>query len=363
MDRQKAEGWWRHVVAQEKPKALDGIAQGVLTAASWPLEAVSRLRGAFYDAKLLATLKLPVPVVSFGNLTVGGAGKTPAVIWCAKYLKAKGAFPGIASRGYNPEAGSVEAPNDEAAVIKEEVGDVPHVWNADRVKAATELVKEHHANVVVLDDAFQYRRLHRTLDILLVDALNPFGYGYMLPRGLLREPKSALRRATHIIITRSNLVGRDELASIRQAIWAIQEGMKLSEAVHRPTGLYLAGGARQDAEALQGKKVHAFCSIATPQAFLITLAHLGAQVVGVRAFSDHHIYAEGEIDGVFDEAVSRGADLVVTTQKDRVKCGWREGSKVPLGELRVEFELVKGKETVESALDFLAASVTEATRA
>jgi tetraacyldisaccharide 4'-kinase len=360
VDRRRLEAWWRRIAANEKPGPLAGAAQALLVAGTLPFDAVARLRNALYDAKVLPSLKLPVPVVSFGNLTVGGTGKTPAVIWCAKYLLAKGLRPGIASRGYNPDAAAKDEPNDETALISEILPEVPQASDADRAKAAEALVKDHGCNIILLDDGFQHRRLHRTLDILLIDALVPFGYGYVMPRGLLREPVSSLKRATHIIITRSNFVSRDELVKIRQRIWQVDEGMKLGEAVHRPTDVFLSGGARQDPESLRGRKVYAFCGIATPQAFLITLSNLGAQVVGMNSFPDHHIYSDADLDAVFAEAAARGAELVLTTQKDRVKCGWREGSKPPLAELRVEFELVHGKETIESALDFAAATTAEA---
>lgn len=359
MNRRRLEAWWRRTVAEEKPGPIGTFVQGALLAGTLPFEAVVRIRELFYRTGMRPVLKVPVPVVSFGNLTVGGGGKTPAAIWCAKYLAARGMKPGIASRGYNPEAQDESGPNDEAGVIAEELSGVAHLWDADRVKVAARLVKEHGCDVVILDDGFQHRRLHRTLDVLLIDALNPFGYGFMMPRGLLREPKGALRRATHVILTRTNLVSRDELVKIRQAVWDVEEGVKLSEAIHKPTGLFMAGGVREETEALRGRKVYALSAIANPQAFLITLSNLGAKIAGMQSFPDHHVYTSEELDSVWREAAERGADLVVTTQKDRVKTGWREGSKVPLAELRVEFEVVRGKETIESALDFLAKSATE----
>jgi len=135
--------------------------------------------------------------------------------------------------------------------------------------------------------------------------------------------------------------------------------VKLAEAAHKPVALSYAGGRSDGPETLRGRRVFVFCGIANPQSLLITLSNLGAAVAGVNAFPDHHVYSDDEIDAVFKDAESRNADLVVTTEKDRVKCGWREGSKVPLAELKVEFELVRGRETVESALDFLAAGQTE----
>ena len=154
MDRPKIERWWRQVISGGKNGAVDQATRAMLYAASLPFEAGARMRGVFFETGMLPSVKVPIPVISFGNLTVGGTGKTPAVIWCAKYLIDKGLTPGIASRGYNPEESAVEAPNDEAALIREELPNVPHVWKADRVAAAKVLLHDNHCNVIVLDDGF-----------------------------------------------------------------------------------------------------------------------------------------------------------------------------------------------------------------
>lgn len=353
MDRPKLEKWWRQVISGANPKFMDQAARGALLAGSLPFEAVSRLRGFFFDTGVLPVLKLPAPVISFGNLTVGGTGKTPAVIWCAKFLISRGMAPGIASRGYAPEGDKAEGPNDEAALIKEILPEVPHVWDADRCRAAATLVKEHHCNVVILDDGFQHRRLHRTLDFLLLDAMNPFGYRFMLPRGLLREPLSALKRATMVIVTRANLVSRDEIQRIFREIREIDEDVKLAEAVHRPTGLHFADGTVEPPESLKGRKVFVFCGIGNPHAFVNTLTNLGAKVAGMRSFGDHHAYTDEDVAAIMGDASSHGAELVVTTQKDRVKTGWRDGATARFAELRVEFEIIRGREATEGTINFL----------
>jgi len=354
-DRQKMERWWKRTVSADRVGVFSGIARGGLWLGTIPVEGVTRLRNLFYDTGVLPALKPPVPVISFGNLTVGGTGKTPAVIWCARYLLERGMKPGIASRGYNPEAADAGVANDEARLLSEALPGVPHVWNADRAAAAAALVKEHDCNLVILDDGFQHRRIHRTVDFLLVDALNPWGHGYMMPRGLLREPVSSLRRASCVIITHSNLVGSDELIRIRRRIWEIEEAVKLAEAVHRPESLVVDGETREP-ESLKGMRVFAMCGIGSPYSFVTTLGHLGAEVVGIRSFADHHIYTDEEINGVFAEAAARRAQLVVTTQKDRVKIGAREAVKVPLAELRIDFDIIRGRGTVTNILDFLSGS-------
>jgi tetraacyldisaccharide 4'-kinase len=227
------------------------------------------------------------------------------------------------------------------------------VWDIDRAAAGKSLVLDHRCDVVVLDDGFQHRRLHRTIDFLLIDALNPFGYGYLLPRGLLREPVSALARATAVIVTRANLASRDQFGDILARVRAIDPEAKVAQAVHRPISLVRADDVTEPVESLQGKKVFAFCGIGNPHAFITTLSHLGAKVVGMRSYDDHHEYADADMQSVFEDASTRGAELVVTTRKDRVKTGWQEGRRLALAELRVEFELTAGKEAVEGMLDWM----------
>jgi len=352
-DRQKMERWWRRTVSADRPGALGQVARAGLWLGALPMEVVARLRNLFYDKGILPVLKPPVPVISFGNLTVGGTGKTPAVIWCARYLLEKGMKPGIASRGYNPEAASVWEGNDEAGVLAEALPEVPHVWGADRAQAAAKLVKEHGCDVVILDDGFQHRRLHRTIDFLLLDALDPFGRGFMLPRGFLREPVSSLRRATCVIITHCNLVSSETLINIRKRIWDIEEAVKLAEAVHRPAAL-VVDGEEQEPESVKGRRVFALCGVGNPHSFVVTLSNLGAEVLGIRSFPDHHVYTEEEVADVFSQARERGAEMVVTTQKDRVKIAPRPDAPLPLGELRIEFEILRGAATVTNMLDFLA---------
>ena len=357
-DRQKMERWWRRTVSTDSPGAFAQIARAGLWVGALPMEAVSRLRNLFYDRGVLPILKPPVPVISFGNLTVGGTGKTPAVIWCARYLLERAMKPGIASRGYNPGAASAEEGNDEAGVLAQALPDVPHVWDADRAKAAAALVREHGCDVVLLDDGFQHRRLHRTIDFVLLDALDPFGCGFLMPRGFLREPASSIRRATCVIITHANLVTSERLINLRKRIWDIEEGVKLAEAVHRPSAL-LVDSEEVDLESLRGTRVFILCGIGSPHSFVMTVANLGAEILGIRSFPDHHVYTADEITNVLAQAAERGAEMVVTTQKDGVKLPPMADAPIALAELRIEFEIVRGGAVVTNMLDFLAGVVEE----
>src|SRR5262245_17167980 len=159
-------------------------------------------RNAAYDWGWKTAHRAAVPVVSVGNLTLGGTGKTPMVEWVARWFRGRGARVAILSRGY----GQAEGLNDEGRVLEENLPDVPHFQGADRVELARIAVEESESQVLVLDDGFQHRRLARDLDIVLLDALEPFGLGRLFPRGLLREPVSSLRRAGLVVLSRADLV-------------------------------------------------------------------------------------------------------------------------------------------------------------
>ena len=178
-----------------------------LTAASVPYGTAVRLRNRLYDAGWKARLRAAVPVVSVGNLTLGGTGKTPCVEYLARFYRDRDVRVAILSRGY----GGSGAANDEALVLEENLPDVPHLQGADRVALAGVAVEELEAELLILDDGFQHRRLARDLDVVLLDATDPFGQGRLLPRGLLREPASSLRRADAVLVSRCDQVAESSV--------------------------------------------------------------------------------------------------------------------------------------------------------
>ena len=184
------------------------LLRGGLHLASFGYEAAMRLRNFAYDRAWLRVTKVDAPVISLGNITTGGTGKTPMAAWLANWLGEQGRVPGLLSRGYRSLDG---AANDEKLVLDRLCPGVPHVQQQDRVTAARRLVGEHRCDALILDDGFQHRRLHRDLDIVLIDALQPWGYGHVLPRGLLREPLAGLKRADLIVLTRADQVAPEQL--------------------------------------------------------------------------------------------------------------------------------------------------------
>ncbi|HZW29293.1 MAG TPA: tetraacyldisaccharide 4'-kinase, partial [Isosphaeraceae bacterium] len=201
MSRFDQEAYLRLIRGQTRgPAAV--VARTLLSCAAAGYGAAIALRNGSFEHGWLRVHRLGVPVVSVGNLTVGGTGKTPMVEWLARWFRARRRRVVIVSRGYRGEQGL----NDEGLVLEENLPDVPHLQDRDRVRAGRVALQELEADILVLDDGFQHRRLARDLDVVLIDALEPFGLGHLLPRGLLREPVRSLRRADLVVLSRADLV-------------------------------------------------------------------------------------------------------------------------------------------------------------
>ncbi|MDP6539099.1 MAG: tetraacyldisaccharide 4'-kinase [Planctomycetota bacterium] len=312
-------------------------------------DGVTRARNAAYNRGWRRVGRLDVPVVSVGNLTVGGTGKTPAVIWLARELLERGRRPGILSRGYRRGA---ERLNDEGRLIAREVPEALQEQDPDRLRGGRRLV-ERGAEVVVLDDGFQHRRLARDLDLVLVDATRPFGLPadgtrpaprWCLPRGLLRERPEGLRRADAVIVTRADSVPGPALDNLTAELHELAPALPLARAVHRPVRLRGAGGERPP-EWLRGRRVRLACGLANPEAFAGTVGELGAEVVGVEAFGDHHRFVPSDLADL-----AREGETLVVTAKDAVKL---EDVTAAFLVLDVEFTLLEGAALLDALLDAL----------
>jgi tetraacyldisaccharide 4'-kinase len=296
----------------------------------------ARLRNLAYDLGWLRVHKASVPVISVGNLTAGGTGKTPCVEYVASVLRDAGLLVAILSRGY----GATSGPNDEALVLEELLPDVPHLQGVDRAKLADAAVEELESQALVLDDGFQHRRLARDLDLVLLDATER-AY-HLLPRGLMREPFSSLARAHAIILTRCDQADEATLAGLRQRI--APYGKPVAESVHAPSALVSSSGAVQPLSSLHGQAVAAFCGLGNPEAFRRTLEGLGAKVAGMKAYPDHHPYSRADVDELarWGRSFPEGAPLI-TTHKDLVKLRVDSLGGRPLWALRVRLEVRAGQ--------------------
>jgi tetraacyldisaccharide 4'-kinase len=222
----------------------------------------------------------------------------------------------VLSRGYGADRG----PNDEALVLEENLPDVPHLQGADRVALAGVAVEELEAELLILDDGFQHRRLARDLDLVLLDATNPWGYGSIFPRGLLREPPSSLRRADAVLLTRCDQVTESDVSRLASDVRDRAPGRPVVETAHAPVAWVQHGHPDRPPEALHGRPVAAFCGLGNPDAFRHTLRAIGADPAYFRTYPDHHAYTRADVDDLRAWARRQPADAVLaTTQKDLVK--------------------------------------------
>ncbi|MFN0051058.1 MAG: tetraacyldisaccharide 4'-kinase [Planctomycetales bacterium] len=297
------------------------------------------------------SVRAPLPVISIGNLTVGGTGKTPLAAYLARWFRARGVRVCILSRGYG--AGDTGV-NDEALVLEQLCPDVPNLQHPDRIASATIACEELESQLLILDDGFQHRRLARDLDLVLVDALNPWGYGRMFPRGLLREPLTALRRAHLVIITRVDQVSPQRVAAIHQRIADIDPRQDVVEVAFPPERLINVSGNTAQLETLRDRPVAAFCGIGNPQAFRASLERLGLQVVAFRPFPDHHQYTPTDRQELDNWVRAHDVAAVLTTQKDLVKWGLDELGGAPLWGVQIGTQVVRGGDRLEWHLQSLA---------
>jgi tetraacyldisaccharide 4'-kinase len=338
---------YRALVSGQLRGVWPELQRGGLWLASGPYGWAMRLRNWFYDLGWKERHRVGIPVVCVGNLTVGGTGKTPCVEYVARYYRLQNRRVAIVSRGYGGDGGR----NDEALVLEEQLPDVPHLQGADRVALAQIAVEELESEVLVLDDGLQHRRLHRDLDIVLLDATNPWGHGFLLPRGLLREPRQGLRRAGVVMMTRCDQVDAVTRERLREDVARFAPGMPMAEATHRPIEFLNDKGNTESVTLLQGRPVAAFCGIGNPKAFRRTLADLGAHVEAFRVFPDHHPYIRADVDELQRWAEQQVKDCVlVTTQKDLVKLRLPRLGGRPLWALRIGLHFEAGQEALDRKL-------------
>ncbi len=304
------------VMAQEKdrPQDLDAVfgflKNGLLAVAASGYRAGVWVIRRFYAQGTLPVHRLPAPVVSVGNLTWGGTGKTPLVIHLAKGLRTQGRRPAVLTRGYG---------KDEARLLSQRLDPIPVLVGADRLATGTRAVRERGADLLILDDGYQQWRLKKDVEILTVDASLPFGNGHLLPRGSLREPVSAASRADLIVVTKADL-NPDGLKDLETQLRRWNEKAPLFFARYRPVGLTRwPGGEKLSMKELAGQRVCTLAGLARPESFEATVRAAGAQVALKIRFRDHHPYTTGELLRLLDRCRRHRIDRIVTTAKDAVR--------------------------------------------
>jgi tetraacyldisaccharide 4'-kinase len=344
---------FRAVVSGQRRDARAALLRAALRVAEVPYTLAVRWRNYGYDRQV-GVERASVPVVSVGNLTLGGTGKTPLVAWIARWLRARGVRVTLISRGYGAEQG---ARNDEALELEQKLPDVPHLQNPDRVAAANTAVEEFECQLILLDDGFQHRRLGRDLDIVLLDALEPFGFDHVFPRGMLREPVTSLARADAIALSRADMVTpavREQLRTTAarhnpQAAWI--------EMRHAPERLISADGQTTPFTALAGQRIAPFCGIGNPTGFRHTLKQCGLGAENLREFRDHHAYTQDDVTSLGQWAREQNATALVCTQKDLVKLGVEQIARIPLWAVEIGLEILTGQPALEEQLQAVIAKI------
>lgn len=361
--RRDPEGWLRRAWEEETPRAL---AAG-LTTLSIGYRAALLARGWVYDARLLSTGRLPCPVVSLGNVTVGGSGKTPLAELAALTLVALGAAPAVVSRGYGratrgvhvvADRGGVRlgprASGDEPLLLAERLPGIPVIVGENRFEAGRQAVEAHGASVIVLDDGYQNRTIAKSLEILVVSARAPWGNGRLFPRGQLREPLSALRRSHLVVVT--NPAGDEEVAEITRTLRLHDSPAPVVTARYEPLEVHRAGvGARLPLSELRGRRLLGFGGLASPRSFMDTLRRLGVSLAGFAEFGDHHWYGDADLVEVARRAGLAGAEGLITTEKDAVRLRELTLPRLPIWVLTVRMVLVTGQAAWVEALRQVAA--------
>jgi len=325
--------------------------------------AIIALRNLAYSKKWLKVHTAGAAVISVGNITVGGTGKTPLVVWLVKQitenlkLKTKNYGCAVLTRGYK----TTQNYSDEPAILTESCPQAKVIINPDRVAGAGEAVSKFKANALIMDDGFQHRRLARDLDIVTIDATCPFGYDKMLPAGLLREPVAALKRADAVVITRCDQAGEGKLAELEKKLWYLNPNMTIARSIHKPVCTKPIDGSQISIDELKDKRILAFCGIGNPDAFFNTVNGLGCDIVGSKIYDDHYRYTDDCLADIYEQAGHLKADLILTTQKDWTKITRLATVKkdIPLAYLAIELKFISGEDKITQLIeDALAGKIT-----
>ncbi|MBN1353500.1 MAG: tetraacyldisaccharide 4'-kinase [Candidatus Omnitrophica bacterium] len=300
-----------------------------------------------YGRGLMQGYKASVPVISVGNITLGGTGKTPFVVMLAELLTTKSKKPAVLIRGYG---------EDEWVMLQDKLKkcDIEVFVGRDRVKSSIE-AGNRGASGIILDDGFQHRRLARNLDIVLLDSTNPFGNMALFPRGILREPASSLRRAHVIVLTKADK-GKKSLPALEREIAKIAPGKIIAKAIHKPFALLdPETGEVKGLSAMSKKTVCLVSAVCDGSYFRYTMENIGAMVGLEFIFPDHHDYRKRELKNILKACQTKGISDIVTTEKDYAKLKnlpFATG-KVRILVLGIEMEITDGKEKLHDEIDRL----------
>lgn len=325
---------------------------------------VIRVMAAFYAFR---PYRLSCKVISIGNITLGGTGKTVLVEYVAGVLRERGYIPAIITRGYKRKTSNLsklgenyESMGDEPFMLLENLSSVPAkgrpgialIVNPDRISAAHAAIRDYKADTVIMDDAFQQWHIKKDLNIVVVDAANPFGNRQMIPRGILREPLSALKRADVFLLTKTNI--SPESGVLKGQLKNINSNADIFESRHSPQYFYPVGQRqnRLELSAFDGRSAVLFCGIADPDSFVTTLRHIGIRPESVFKYPDHYSYTQADMDNIAAEAKAKQAEVLITTEKDAARLsGLRlAGYELQILVLRIAIEIKDEQRFVDRLL-------------
>jgi tetraacyldisaccharide 4'-kinase len=340
------------ILAEDKQTMGITLLRAVATVVAWFYDKLTIFRNLLFDLRILKVHKLSCPVISVGNLTVGGTGKTPLVIWLARFLLEEGWRVGVVSRGYKGEEGKKvlvvsdgrnilvgsDISGDEPQLLARRLPGIPVLCSTKRALAVEAAVEQFRCEVVILDDGFQHRFVARNLDIVMLDSRYPFGDGFLFPRGILREKTTALKRAQVLVLSR--FYGSKQAEQSQKNLVGQWPDKTVVTAAHRATRLFGATTQRElPLSSVKNKRLAAFAGIGRPDDFFRTVRDLGADLVHTTALPDHHPLTVDLLASLVEEASAKQPELWLTTEKDWVRLPHDLPDNMELCVLAVEIDL------------------------
>ncbi len=375
---ENVETYAQDLIEERRHAPLDKWVRAGLFVLSRVYQNLVKWRLSLYRHRVLKDHRLGCLVISVGNLTVGGTGKTPVVEIFARILAARGRRVAILSRGYKSKSKPLvrqvgdlfkqdQVPprvvsdgkelkldslmaGDEPYMLAKNLDNVVVLVDKNRVKAGRYAIRVHNCDTLILDDGFQYLPLKPRLNLLLIDSTNPFTNHHLLPRGLLREPIQNLRRADYVFLTKSN--GGSHLRHLRGFVKRHNPNAEIIECTHKPLYLQdLKTGEQLPLDLLREQRVASICGIAQPESFERFLNRFGAHLVLYKRYADHHRYSLREIKAFMNEAKETEAQLVLTTEKDAVRFPELASPELRILFMRVEIDIISGHESFAQCID------------
>lgn len=370
MSTRSFEQRWRRIVSGEESGTRADIARGVLRGLSAVFNGIVRVRYSLYRHGIFSRSWPGCMVISIGNITVGGTGKTPVVEIFARALTRGGRKVAIVSRGYKARAPSIKwriknrrflqgtkvvhdgkklllgarVAGDEPYMLARNLENVVVITDKSRVRGSRYAIEKFGVDTIILDDGMQHLPLQRQIEVVLIDAQLPFGYEHLLPRGLLREPLSSLSRATHIFITKARDI---DVTPLIRRIRDYNAHAEIIACYYEPVTLVnIHTDAQLPVTALKDQRIVVATGIAQPDGFVSLLRDLGADVVRQYNYPDHHRFRREEIEYLYQRVEKRNADALLITQKDAVRFSRRAGARIrscPVYYLKVAVAIKKGE--------------------